>query len=134
MASSVIDALTVVRDAVAPAVSGAVTIYRPSKPTVAGEWAWVEPDSLDQADNNRIQAQAGIFVVRVAVRIPTIDLQDKAERISDLLDPTQTESVQHHIWASCPDARIVGVTWGNDADTAEYGADLRAQLLLTRAV
>ncbi|MCY4671060.1 MAG: hypothetical protein OXC29_24115, partial [Rhodococcus sp.] len=63
------------------------------------------------------------------------NLQDRAERMTDLLDPLSEAALQQAIWDVCgPEIRFDGVTWGVDDASGEYGANLIGTVPLTQAL
>lgn len=128
--SSIFDTLNEIRDAVDPGIRGPVTVYPSLDSDIGGEYAWVEPDNLDLSNVNPVTISAGTLIVRIAVRVQSIDHQDHARRFSELLDPNSDNSLQRLVWGQCPEAKMVGVVWGSDPQTPDYfGADLRVSVV-----
>ena len=127
------EALVELQAAVDPAVEGSVTIFPPAKAKVQGEYGWVEPNTLSMGGIHPTLYAQGTFSFRVAVRVAGTNLQDRAERMTDLLDPLSEASLQQAIWDVCgPEIRFDGVTWGVDDATQEYGANLIGSIPIIR--
>jgi len=123
-----------------------VTVFRPSKMAAPGDYAWVQPVSTDESKlGPRVFASSGELAFEVRVEFHTDDTQAAAGRITKMLDRSNPDCVQAHLYGCSIGHRVKirGCSWGertnqrgslSDADEV-YAVQARVNgvVLLTEA-
>lgn len=107
--------------------SNEVTRFEPSRGSVPGDYAWVLPVDTDET---RVPpgafAHSGVLYWEVRIEWHTAgDRQKAADRMTDMMDRTNPDCIQNHLYATALGEegrlKISGCTWGDktDGDTGE---------------